>query len=156
MTYINQSALAALARMSLVLAALSAASCAPQQSSLQQMQASNPSVTYKYRTDDELVQANQNAAAFCSRYQSAARTASFANDPDGSKVVVFECVQQAQAVTQPSFNPNLTYTYTTDQQLLDASRNARAYCMNNGSQQVFSTIVNNTNGTKTVTFRCSA
>jgi hypothetical protein len=142
-------------RAATVLAGLLAASCVPPYSSPQQVQASNPTVTYKYRSDQELLQANQNASTFCNRYQSVARTANFANDPDGSKVVIFECVQTAAAAPQPQYNPNLTYNYRTDQELLDASRNAQIYCMNNGSQQVVSNIVANANGTKTVTFQCS-
>ena len=138
-----------------VLAGLMMAACTPQYSSPQQVQASNPTVTYKYRSDQELVQANQNAATFCNRYQAVPRTANFANDPDGSRVVVFECVQTSTPASQPQVNPNLTYTYRTDQELLDASRNAQIYCMNNGAQQVVSNIVTNANGTKTVTFQCS-
>jgi len=143
-------------RAAAVIAGLMVASCAPQYSAPQQVEASNPTVTYKYRSDQELVQANQNATTFCNRYQSVPRSASFSNDPDGSNVVVFECVQPApQAAPQPQFNPNLTYNYRTDQELLDASRNAQIYCMNSGSQQVISNIVTNANGTKTITFQCS-
>lgn len=144
------------ARAAAVLAGVMLASCEPQYGSPQQVQASNPTVTYKFHSDQELVQANQSAATFCNRYQSTPRAASFANDPDGSRVVVFECVQTAPAPPpQPQINPNLTYNYRTDQELLDASRNAQIYCMNNGSQQVVSNIVTNANGTKTVTFQCS-
>lgn len=140
------------------LTGLALAACTPQYSSPQQVQASNPTVTYKYRSDQELVQANQSAATFCNRYQAVPRTANFTNDPDGSRVVVFECVQSSAvpaAAPQPQFNPNLTYNYRTDQELLDASRNAQIYCMNNGAQQMVSNIVTNANGTKTVTFQCN-
>jgi hypothetical protein len=144
------------ARAAAALAGLMMASCMPQYSSPQQVQSSNPTVTYKYRSDQELAQANQNAATFCNRYQSVPRTANFGNDPDGSRVVVFECVQTSPpTASQPQFNPNLTYSYRTDQELLDASRNAQIYCANNGSQQMISNIVTNANGTKTITFRCS-
>jgi len=139
-----------------VLAGLMMASCAPLHSSPQQVQANNPSVTYKYNTDQELVQVNQSAATFCNRYQSVQRTMSFSNDPDGSRVVVFECVQtMPMAAPVPQFNPNLAYNYRTDQELLDSSRNAQTYCMNNGSQQVVSNIITNANGTRTVTYQCS-
>lgn len=137
------------------LAGLMLASCAPQFSSPQQVQATNPSVTYKYGSDQELVQANQNAATFCNRYQSVPRTANFADDPDGRKTVVFECIQASAAIPPPQFNPNLAYNYRSDQELLDSSRNAQTYCINTGSQQVISNIVTNANGTKTVTFQCS-
>ena len=138
-----------------VLASLMVLSCAPIDTSPEQVQASNPSVTYKYNSDQELVQANQSAVTYCNRYQSVPRTANFANDPDGSKVVVFECIQSSAAVPMPTYNPNLAYNYRSDQELLDASRNAQVYCMNNGSQQMISNMATNANGTKTVTFQCS-
>jgi hypothetical protein len=138
-----------------MLAGLIAASCAPHHSSPEQVRSSNPSVTYKYSSDQELVQANQRAAKFCNRYQSVPGATNFAKDPDGSGIVVFECVETS-ATSQELYNPNLTYNYRTDQELLDASRNAQIYCMNNGSQQIISNIVTNANGTKTVTFQCSS
>lgn len=143
-------------RAATVLAGLMVASCAPQYSSPQQVQASNPSVTYKYHSDQELLEVNQSATTFCNQYRASPRPASFANAPDGSKVVIFECVQTTtQMAPSPQFNPNLTYNYRTDQELLDASRNAQIYCMNNGSQQAVSNIVTNTDGTRTVRFQCS-
>ena len=144
-------------RAAAALAGLIVASCGPEFSSPEEVQTSNPSVTYKYRSDQELVQANASAATFCNRYQSVPRTANFATDPDGSRVVVFECVPASQAATTPpQSNPNLTYNYRTDQELLDASRNAQTYCRNSGSQQVISNIVTNSDGSKTITFRCSS
>lgn len=138
-----------------VLVGLTVASCAPQYSSPTQVQANNPSVTYKYRNDQELAQANQSAATYCNRYQAAPRTMNFSNDPDGSRTVMFECVQTSPMASAPQqSNPNLTYTYRTDQELVAASRTAQTYCMNNGSQQVSSHIANNANGTKTATFQC--
>lgn len=137
-----------------ILAGLIVASCAPQYSAPQQVESSRPSVTYKYHSDEELIQANQRAVTFCNQYQFVPQAASFANDQDGSKVVVFECVPSSMP-TPPPINPNLTYSYRTDQELLNASRSAQIYCMNNGSQQTISNIVTNADGTKTVTFRCS-
>jgi hypothetical protein len=138
------------------LAVLLAASCAPQYSSPQQVQSSNPSVTYKYHNDQELLQVNQSAATFCNQYRAVPRADGFTNSPDGSKVVVFECLQMATPMSQSAqFNPNLPYSYRTDQELLDASRNAQVYCMNNGSSQVISNVVTNADGTRAVAFRCS-
>jgi hypothetical protein len=59
----------------ILLAAGAVASCAPWPSSQQPVQSSNPSVTYNYRTDQELLQANQNATTYCSQYQTVPRTA---------------------------------------------------------------------------------
>jgi len=138
-----------------ILTAFLAVSCAPQYSSPQQLRATNPSITYKYHNDQELLQVNQTAAAFCNQYRSLPQPVNFANDPDGSKVVIFDCVQTSPMATQPPFNPNVTYDYRTDQELLDASRNAQIYCMNNGSQMVISNVATNVNGTRTVAFQCS-
>jgi hypothetical protein len=137
-----------------VLAAGAVASCGPLASSQQPVQSSNPSVTYNYRTDQELLLANQNATTFCSRYQTTPRTSTLTNNADGSKTVVFECVQTALPAPAP-VNPNLSYTYRTDQELVQASQTASAYCLQNGSQQpTTSRIMTNSDGTKTVTFQC--
>ena len=138
-----------------LLAAGVVASCGPLPSSQQPVQSSNPSVTYKYRTDQELLQANQNATTFCSQYQTAPRTATLMNNPDGSKTAVFECVRTALPAPAP-VNPNLNYTYRTDQELVQASQTASAYCLKYGSQPMTSSLVTNSDGTKTVTFQCGS
>ena len=138
------------------LASLLVASCAPQYTSPQQVQATNPTVTYKYHNDQELLQVDQSAATFCNQYRGVPRASSFTKDPDGSNVVVFDCTRVTPPMVQATqFNPNLAYTYRTDQELLDASTNAQIYCMNNGSQQVVSNIVTNADGSRTASFRCS-
>jgi hypothetical protein len=136
-----------------LLAAGAVASCAPWPSSQQPVQSSNPSVTYNYRTDQELLQANQNATTYCSQYQTAPRTANITNNPDGSKAVVFECVRTTFPAPPPT-TPSQSYTYQTDQELVQASQTAGAYCLKYGSQPMTSSIVTNPNGTKTVTFQC--
>ena len=117
-----------------------------------QVAASNPTVSYKYHNDDELVQTNDMASAFCSRYQSIPRSVSFKRDGDDD-VVVYECVSTSRSSVS-NFDPNLSYTYRTDQELLNGSQNAQAYCLENGSSRVVSHIVRNSNGTRTVTFQC--
>jgi hypothetical protein len=139
-----------------LLAAGAVASCGPLPSSQQPVQSSNPSVTYNYRTDEELLRANQNAMTYCSQYQTAPRTANITNNPDGSKAVVFECVRTTLPVppAPPPPSPSLSYSYRTDQELVQASQTAGAYCLKYGSQPMTSSIVANPNGTKTVTFQC--
>jgi hypothetical protein len=138
-----------------VAAALLVTSCAPfQRSAPQQTHASNPTVSYGYHTDDELIQTNQLAATFCGRYQNTtARAMRFKDTGNGERGVEFECVPTSSG-TMASYNPNLTYTYRTDQELVDVSRNARTYCMNAGASDVTTNIVSNGDGTRTVTFQC--
>jgi hypothetical protein len=136
-----------------LLAAGALAACATFPSSQQPVQSSNPSVTYNYRTDQELLRANQNATAYCSPYQTVPRTVSMTNNPDGSKAVLFECVRTTLPAPAPT-PPSQSYSYRTDQELVQASQTAGAYCLQHGSQPMTSNIVINPNGTKTVTFQC--
>ena len=53
-------------------------------------------------------------------------------------------------------NPNLTYTYRTDQELVQASQTASAYCLKYGSQPMTSSMVGNSDGTRTATFQCGS
>jgi hypothetical protein len=138
------------------LAAGAVASCGPLASSQQPVQSRNPSVTYNYRTDQELLQANQNATTYCGQYQTAPQTVTLTNNPDGSKTVVFECVRTAALPTPAPVNPNLSYTYRTDQELVQASQTASAYCLKYGSQPMTSRMVTNSDGTRTVTFQCGS
>ena len=84
-------------RAATVLAGLMATSCVPRCTTAQQVQASNPTVTYKYHNDQELLQVNHSAVTYCNQYRAVPQPASFANDQDGSKVVVFACVQNTNS-----------------------------------------------------------
>jgi hypothetical protein len=142
-------------RAAAMLAVMLVPACAPMRSAPQQVQASNPTVTYKYRGDQELLDANQKAVTYCGQYRSVVRTGNITSAPDGTKTVVFECVATAPTPPTLPYSPNVAYAYRSDQELLDASRSADAYCMNNGSQRSMSSTVTNANGTKTVTFQCT-
>ena len=136
-----------------LLAAGAVAACATFPSSQQPVQSSNPSVTYNYRTDQELIQANQRATTYCSQYQTAPRTANITTNADGSKAVVFECVRTTLPAPPPAI-PTQSYTYRTDQELVQASQTAGAYCAKYGSQPMTSTVATNQDGSRTVTFQC--
>jgi hypothetical protein len=142
-----------------LLAAGSLAACTTHTvpSSPQAVQATNPSVTYNYRTDQELVTANQNAATFCSQYQTAPRTYNITSNSDGTKTVVFECVRTTAALPAPAPVPPapLTYSYRTDQELVQASQTASAYCAQNGALPMTSRVTTNADGSRTVAFQCA-
>lgn len=160
--YTNQFMKAAIGTTA-VLAALMLASCAttPSSSAPQQVAASNPTVTYKYRNDDELIQANYRAVQFCNQHQALpqARSESFSIDENGDKLVVFECLPGTSVTTTTPLrqsNSELSYNVWTDQDLLNASRDAQVYCLNNGWPEMNSNIVTHSNNSKTVTFNCSS
>ncbi len=136
-------------------ATLLLAACAPfDRSAPRQVAASNPTVSYQYRDDDEPIQTSDLAETFCSQYQLAPRALGLARDRAGAKLVNFECAG-ASGLALSAVNPSLTYTYGGDQELLDASRRARAHCLNSGLTSETSNIRSNTDGTKTITFRCN-
>lgn len=139
---------------SIAFAALLLASCS-MPGAPRQVDASNPSVTYKYANDDQLIEANQRAITYCGQYESMPSQGRFSRDPGGSNIVVFECISGTPS-SAPTTNSGLTYNYRTDQELLDVSRNAQTYCVNHGSPEMDSTITRNSDGSKTVTFSCNA
>ena len=123
------------------------------------VQASTPTVTYNYRTDAELLQSNQNAITYCGQYQTTPRAGSITSNADGSKTVVFDCVGPVVASTSTTAVPvvpaGMRYSYRTDQDLVQASQNASAYCARTGALPMTSSIVTNADGTRTVVFQCS-
>jgi hypothetical protein len=145
-------------RAAVALAAVAVASCTSSSSeSLQQVRASNPSVTYEYGGDEELLQAQQEAVTFCSQYQSAPRPARITSSSNaGSNTVVFECDPNLPTTAPPEVSDSdLAYHYRSDQELLEASRNAHTYCTDNGWQQAVPSMRTNTDGSKTVVFQCT-
>lgn len=138
-----------------VLAVLSLAACAPQHSAPTQTSSINPTVTYKYRGDEELAQANEKANAYCAQYHATAQTYRIDTESDGSKTAVFQCMAMpANMASTQVYNPNYPYNYTTDQDLLGMTQSADLYCANSGGQRAVTTINTDINGTKTITFRC--
>jgi hypothetical protein len=144
-----------------LVAAVMTASCASTlSSSPREVAANNPTVTYQYRNDDELIQANQRAVSFCDPYQSLPRAQHFSEDSDHQKVVIFECVAGTQtAVIRPAVirqsDSELRYDYRSDQELLDVSRTAQVQCRNNGRPDVSSNVTVNSDGSRSVTFHCN-
>lgn len=136
--------------------AMLAGACAQQPPPPKQVDASNPSVTYTYQGDQGLIDANQNAMTYCLKYQSVARTARLDDAAGDARTVVFECLPTIQATVPPPLNTKTAYSYRTDQELLDASRNAEIYCRQNGPGRAVTTAVVNADGTKALSFRCVA
>ncbi len=135
------------------LAAAGLIACAPVSQPPQQVEASTPSVTYNYGSDNDLVAANEKARVYCSRYQSVpSLDGSITENQDGTKTVTFKCIASPSASMPPAPMP-MTYTYSSDMQLLQAMKSADGYCAASGKQAT-SNIVTNANGTKTITFQC--
>jgi len=138
-----------------VVAVASLSACGVYNQPPREVQASNPTVTYSYQGDQELVAANGRATTHCAQYSATPRTVNILDESDGTKSVTFECVPSGStAMAVPRTQPNMTYTFSTDQQLVQASQSANAWCANQNRRAVTSTISPNGDGTKTVTFQC--
>lgn len=146
-----------------LLAAGALAACGPIHSAgPEQVYANNPSVTYTYSNDQELLMAGDRASAFCSQYQARSlRSGTITSNPDGTNSVVFECVPLASAPAPavamaapvaPAATP-MTYSYSTSQELLQASQNAESYCLRLGKRSS-ATVTTNPNGSKAASFHC--
>jgi hypothetical protein len=139
-----------------VAAVIITSACTPVASLPNQVAATNPSVTYNYTGDSELIEANRRAVTFCDPYQSTPQAASVTDATSGGKTVIFQCVKAPPPImSQTLYSPNIT-TYRTDQDLLDASQSARIYCLNSGKQGLTSRTSTNASGVKTVEFACGA
>jgi hypothetical protein len=139
----------------IALAGMMVVSCASiQSSSPRQVDATNPTVTYQYRNDNELIQANQQAITYCQKTDSLPHAQNFSNDSDGNHIVVFECVPGSQGTQSHHTDSPLRYNYRTDQELLEVSRDAQVYCSIRGKPEMESNIVTNADGSRTVTFHC--
>jgi hypothetical protein len=114
--------------------------------------AANPTVTYHYRGDQELLQANEKAETYCAQYKSVPRTVHVSRSDDG-RSVEFECVPTTSMTTVETYNPNTPYPYHSDEELLTTSRGAQRYCTAHGGQAT-ETITTAPDGTHSVTYSC--
>jgi len=144
------------------------AGCTAASSPPRQIASEAPHVTYTYKGDRELVAANDRAVTYCSQYHAVPQTRTVDDTQNGNKEVTFDCVASVPttvgatpstmvpSATVPSTTAesDLNSPYQTDQELLEASRRADAYCINSGSQRAAPVLVTNLDGTKTVNFQC--
>ncbi len=133
---------------------LTLAGCGSSSHEVREVAAANPTVTYHYRGDQELLTANTQAVTYCTQYKSTPRTLRIDRGDEG-RTVVFECVPTTSVTTvQTTIAPGTAYAYRTDEELLDTSRSARMYCMNHGGGQAVETVTTAPDGTRNVTYSC--
>jgi hypothetical protein len=136
-----------------IFAAVAVVACAPISTPPEpvQVEAEAPEVSYKFYTDEELIEANNRARAYCSQYASTpSMQGKITSNQDGSKTVTFQCLQEAPQAPAP---PLETYTYSTDNDLLQTMNSAEAYCARSGQVASFN-VSTNAAGTQTLTYRC--
>ncbi|MBE0577005.1 MAG: hypothetical protein IH613_14065 [Desulfuromonadales bacterium] len=136
-----------------IFAAVAVVACVPASTPPEpvQVEAEAPEVSYKFYTDEELIEANNRARDYCSQYASApSMQGTITTNQDGSKTVTFQCILAAPKAPAP---PLETYTYSTDSDFLQAMKSADAYCARSGQVASFN-VSTNAAGTQTLTYRC--
>lgn len=152
------------ALMTALAAGVAACVAGPYSSSPQQVGESKPDVTYSYRGDQELVEATRRAEDYCRTYNSWSRNAGISENTDGSKNVLFKCdrpIAVVAAAPLPAVyppprpvQPSVTYTYRSDQELVDATSSATSYCMQFSGRPRTVQVTPNVDGSRTVVFDC--
>ena len=136
-----------------IFAAVAVVACAPVSTPREpvQVEVEAPEVSYKFYTDEELIEANNRARAYCNQYASTPSIqGKITTNQDGSKTVTFQCIQAAPKAPAP---PLETYNYRTDNDLLQTMNSAEAYCARSGQVASFN-VSTNAAGTQTLTYRC--
>jgi hypothetical protein len=149
----------------LVIAGAFVTACEPTHRTAREVDTTPPKVSYKYSSDEGLVEANAKARTYCSQYAATPSIrGSVTSNSDGSKTATFECVKTAAVVNPPVMaapapapapapRGYYNYSYRSDTELMQAIQSADSYCARTG--QIASTsIVTNTDGTKTLTYQC--
>ena len=121
-----------------------------------------PKVSYKYSSDEGLVEANAKARTYCSQYAATPNIQGTVKETgDGQKAVTFECVRTAAVVPTPS-SPTVVvpppatsrgFSYRSDTELLRALDSASIECSRNGLM-ASSTVYTNPDGSKTLAYQC--
>jgi hypothetical protein len=144
-------------------AALGLAACVMPSTPPRVVDASQPTVTYEYTNDNDLVVATRKAEAYCRDFQAWPETRTITTNQDGTKSVVFECNRTSPpaplppvVAAPPVVQPGISYTVNSDTELVTALRSANAYCRQRALQADTINVAPNGDGSRTVSFRCVA
>ena len=127
------------------------AGCVPRSTGPVQTSSMAPEVSYMFNTDQELIQAKDQARNYCRQYASTPSIeGTITSNSDGSKRVTFQCVKTP--VNAPEMLPQ-SYDYSTDKDLLRAMNSADAYCAQTGQAASYN-ISTTSSGTQMLTYQC--
>jgi hypothetical protein len=125
----------------------------PPPSPAEQVHAATPRVSFNYRGDQEAPGANRKAAAYCAQYQSNAHLLHAYDEIDGTTTAEFECAPAGAAMAPALTPPTESYSFRSDRELMDLSRNAQTRCAA-AAMPMSSTVATDSSGNRTVTFQC--
>jgi len=146
-------------RSTAILLAATLAACAGVRQPAVQTSASKPTVSYVYSDDQGLVEATRQAEGYCAQYSAWPTASNIVTESDG-RHVTFSCdeprtVTSAPAtVVVPPAQQVVSYPYRDDPGLIEAANQAQRYCMGFNASARSTVVVNNADGSRTLTFEC--
>jgi hypothetical protein len=134
-------------------------SCAEFRQPAVQTSASKPTVSYVYNDDQGLVEATRKAETYCAHYSAWPTSSDIVTQSDGRHVTFFcdqpRTVTSAPAtVVVPPAQQVVSYPYRDDRGLIEAANQAQRYCMGFNAHARSTVVINNADGSRTLTFEC--
>jgi hypothetical protein len=143
-----------------LLGAAAIAACATPTGRAEPVEATPPSVTYKYSDEQGLIDASLKAETYCRDFNSWPTSTGVHVEQDGARRVTFVCDQDrtetyagARHRSMPP-NPTVQYTYRDERGLIEATTQAQQHCASFGAEARSTKVSRNSGGTRTVEFEC--
>ena len=149
-------------RSTAVILAATLASCAGFRQPAVQTSASKPTVSYVYNDDQGLLEATRQAESYCAQYSAWPTSSDIVTQSDGRHITFF-CDQPRTAtaatsapttVVVPPSQQVVSYPYRDDRGLIEAANQAQRYCMGFNANARSTVVINNADGSRTLTFEC--
>ena len=146
-------------RSTAIMLAVALVSCTEFRQPAVQTSASKPTVSYVYNDDQGLVEATRKAETYCAQYSAWATPSDIVTQSDGRHVTFFcdqpRTVTSAPAtVVVPPAQQVVSYPYRDDRGLIEAANRAQRYCMGFNANARATVVINNADGSRTLTFEC--
>ena len=146
-------------RSTAIALAATLASCTGFRQPAVQTTASKPTVSYVYSDDQGLVEATRKAETYCAQYSAWPTSSDIVTQSDGRHVTFF--CDQPRTVTSapttvvvPPAQQVVSYPYRDDRGLIEAANQAQRYCMGFNANARSTVVINNADGSRTLTFEC--
>ena len=122
------------------------------------VEATQPTVTYNFTTDEGLVLVTQKAENYCREFRASPTSHGITDNQDGTRTVVFECTRTPPPApvveSQSPANPSLTYTVRSQREFTHAIRDAQSHCEQKAMRADTLKVVRRDDGSRVMSFRC--
>ena len=159
MLHITRVTAQGMVRSTAIMLAAALVSCAEFRQPAVQTSASKPTVSYVYNDDQGLVEATRKAETYCAHYSAWPTSSDIVTQSDG-RHVTFVCDQPRTVTSAPATvvvppaQQVVSYPYRDDRGLIEAANQAQRYCMGFNAHARSTVVINNADGSRTLTFEC--